>query len=57
MAKIKQGKKDVDSYTIRGTTKVVRGTFHHAPLPSPPVPPAEKSDRNVPRFEQWATPC
>ncbi|XP_047073190.1 chromatin remodeling protein EBS-like [Lolium rigidum] len=24
MAKIKQGKKDVDSYTIRGTTKVVR---------------------------------
>jgi hypothetical protein len=26
MAKIKQGKKDLDSYTIRGTTKVVRGT-------------------------------
>jgi hypothetical protein len=33
MAKIKQGKKDVDSYTIRGTTKVVRGTFHPAPYP------------------------
>jgi hypothetical protein len=47
MAKIKQGKKDVDSYTIRGTTKVVRGTFHHAPSP-PLQSPAEKSDRNVP---------
>nr|CAB3480982.1 unnamed protein product [Digitaria exilis] len=27
MAKTKQGKKDVDSYTIRGTNKVVRGNF------------------------------
>jgi hypothetical protein len=26
MAKTKQGKKDVESYTIKGTTKVVRGT-------------------------------
>jgi hypothetical protein len=26
MAKTKQGKKDVESYTIRGTNKVVRGT-------------------------------
>jgi hypothetical protein len=27
MAKTKQGKRDVDSYTIRGTTKVVQGTY------------------------------
>ena len=29
MAKTKQGKKDVDSYTVRGTNKVVHGNFPH----------------------------
>jgi hypothetical protein len=33
MAKTKQGKKDVESYTIRGTNKVVRGTCPHSPTP------------------------
>ena len=32
MAKTKQGKKDVDSYTIRGTNKVVRGNPPPAPV-------------------------
>jgi hypothetical protein len=35
MAKTKQGKKDVDSYTIGGTNKVVRGTC--PPFPHPRV--------------------
>ncbi|CAL5012555.1 unnamed protein product [Urochloa decumbens] len=36
MAKTKQGKKDVDSYTIRGTNKIVRGNFPHPVLRSLP---------------------
>ena len=55
MAKIKQGKKDVDSYTIRGTTKVVRGTYHT--LPSPPAAVSgEKSDAMSLDCKS-ATPC